>query len=56
MDTVSGGEHGQRTTEGFQLGVTEHVVEAALKIVRQTNSWWGRIPDRGYSLSKSLEV
>lgn len=41
----------------FSIGSdTEHVVEAALKIVCQTNSWWGRIPDRGYSLSKSLEV
>ena len=41
----------------FSIGSdTEHVVEAALKIVHQTNSWWGRIPDRGYSLSKSLEV
>ena len=24
MDSVSGGEHGQRTTEGFQLGVTQN--------------------------------
>lgn len=55
--TVGAGEHGQKTPERFLVGSdTEHVTEAVLRSTCGTYGWWGGIPGRGCTWSKSLEV